>query len=527
MQEARDDGAPPEFIAILNQILTSKTGAPGFPKNAVTDDAGRFSFPDVPAGNYMLTAEREGFFGTSARGTNARSKTVSIPVLVTTRPAADLVLSLTPGGRINGQLRDEKGAPLPNVTVQAFTRAYQNGAPVLQPAASRTTNDRGEFRLFWLEPGDYFVAATPRPATGVNIALTRETRVITFHPATTNYADAVVVRIRPGEEANGIDVAMRAASVVRLSGQILGLPTSTATAPPGSISTKVEVLPVGSPFSGDLAIGNMNAQSANGLFDIQAVRPGSYEIVVHSTFRTADATRNTNLYGRLPISVGSQDVENLRVSVQPGIEVQARVSVVGGTLAALKDPVSVGLQPDGPFESTDNEGASPKPTSPDGSIRFPNIQPGDYKVRAFGFPPNAYVADIRQAGASIYTPGLRVFGKEPEPIEISIALDAGAIEGAVVTSDQKPAASTTVVLVPTSAAERANSERYKIVTADQQGRFKVTGIAPGLYKVFAWQTLPLGAHQSPEFLAPFEAQGASVDVKPSSSNTVRVVLIQN
>lgn len=122
MQEARNDGAPAEFLAILNQILTSKTGAPGFPRNAITDNAGRFSFPGVPAGNYMLTAEREGFFGTSARGTNARSKVVSTPVNVTTRPMADLVLTLTPGGRINGQLRDEKGAPLPNVVVRAFTR---------------------------------------------------------------------------------------------------------------------------------------------------------------------------------------------------------------------------------------------------------------------------------------------------------------------------------------------------------------------------------------------------------------------
>jgi hypothetical protein len=72
-----------------------------------------------------------------------------------------------------------------------------------------------------------------------------------------------------------------------------------------------------------------------------------------------------------------------------------------------------------------------------------------------------------------------------------------------------------------------NGERYKLVTTDSKGHFKFSGIAPGPYKVFALQNLPIGAHQNAAFLAPFEARGAPADVTPSSTTAVRLVVIEN
>ena len=109
----------------------------------------------------------------------------------------------------------------------------------------------------------------------------------------------------------------------------------------------------------------------------------------------------------------------------------------------------------------------------------------------------------------------------------SVGLDAGAVEGVVYAADQQPSPSTTVVLIPTPATDRENSERYKMASADAQGRFKLTGVAPGQYKAFAWKSLPFGAYQNPAFVSRHEAQGAVVDVKPASTTNARVIVIQN
>ena len=46
---------------------------------------------------------------------------------------------------------------MPNVNVAAHAITYENGRIYPQLASSQTTDDRGEYRMFWLPPGDYVV----------------------------------------------------------------------------------------------------------------------------------------------------------------------------------------------------------------------------------------------------------------------------------------------------------------------------------------------------------------------------------
>lgn len=532
INEAKSEGAPPEYVAILSQMLTSKAGAPGFPKNAVSDNSGRYAFSDVPPGNYLITAEREGFFGTSAKGTNARSTTVALPIAVSERqPPPDVTLRMTAGGRIQGRVRDGAGRPLPNLNVQAFTQAYQNGTPVLQTVAKQKTDDRGEFRLFWLEPGDYVVAAEPNviPNPG---AISGDITVLTYYPGNESYLDSVRVPVKPGEEVNGMDITMRVAPTVRIRGRIAGLPAAPATLADDGIYTTLKLIALLNPIPFNEADEFRSTPSLvstrSGTFEIPGVRPGSYEVVLRATLpRPPGTARTTTLWGRVAVEVGNSDIEGLVLAMQPDLAIRGKVTMQGGASGPQRDPVMVGLQPDGISAQMDNDGGEPAPVAPDGAFSFPSIALGDYKVRVFGIPSNAYVADIRQEGASIFAAGLRISEKPPEPIEVTIGLDGGTVEGVTFTADQKIAPSTTVVLVPTTATERLNGERYKVVTTDAQGRFKITGIRPGPHKVFAWQTLPMGAYQNSAFLERFEAQGVAVEVKPAAAGNVRVVVIQN
>ena len=72
---------------------------------------------------------------------------------------------------------------------------------------------------------------------------------------------------------------------------------------------------------------------------------------------------------------------------------------------------------------------------------------------------------------------------------------------------------------------RGERRLFKSTTTDQNGHFTLQGLAPGDYKVFAWEKIEAGAYTSPEFLQPYENQGESVHLTEGSRNTAQVDLI--
>src|SRR5438874_2489417 len=46
-------------------------------------------------------------------------------------------------------------------SITGFIVKMGTGQPVMNVAQTAGTNDLGEYRLFWLQPGKYFVSATP------------------------------------------------------------------------------------------------------------------------------------------------------------------------------------------------------------------------------------------------------------------------------------------------------------------------------------------------------------------------------
>src|SRR4029434_196787 len=112
-----------------------------------------------------------------------------------------------------------------NATVQAFTVAYSNGLPALRAAASNKTNDRGEYSIFWLPPGEYIVAMV-RDSTQVVGGYLLQQVVGTFYPGTASVAEAVPVTLRAGQNLDGIDFTHRVSNPVRISGKV------TTTLPP-------------------------------------------------------------------------------------------------------------------------------------------------------------------------------------------------------------------------------------------------------------------------------------------------------
>ena len=55
---------------------------------------------------------------------------------------------------------DEDGEALPRALVTVQRYQYVGGERQLTPAGGDQTDDRGQYRVFGLPPGDYYVSAT-------------------------------------------------------------------------------------------------------------------------------------------------------------------------------------------------------------------------------------------------------------------------------------------------------------------------------------------------------------------------------
>jgi hypothetical protein len=192
-----------------------------------TDAAGRFQIADVSPGEYVVRAELEGYFGPAANGTYPAfaSQNITVDAQQTT---PEVSLSMVRGGSISGRVRDSDGKLAVNVSVSAGVAAAQgNVAASLGPTVSRATDDRGEYRLFGLPPGEYYVAAGGAGASaagvyryfvGWNVAPAQAAVNAwiaspgqTFFPNGSSLAEGKTIVLREGEEVVGVDITMRPA----------------------------------------------------------------------------------------------------------------------------------------------------------------------------------------------------------------------------------------------------------------------------------------------------------------------------
>jgi len=145
--------------------------------------------------------------------------------------------------------------------------------------------------------------------------------------------------------------------------------------------------------------------------------------------------------------------------------------------------------------------------SPEMARLIQGIPPGHYGVRVSGLSPNMYVNDVRQNGTSVYDSGFDVGVEPPTPVQILVKSGAGSAEGLA-------QAAAIVALIP--ASRRSNHALYYGAKADGTGAFGMRGVAPGEYKIIAWDSIPAGAYLNAEFLKKYEESGNSITVSPDS-----------
>jgi hypothetical protein len=219
----------------------------------------------------------------------------------------------------------------------------------------------------------------------------------------------------------------------------------------------------------------------------------------------------------LPLDVGYSDITGLELRPLPTMEVTGQVRIEGQTTVKVTE-VQVTLQ--GPRSVS----SAPKEN---GLVTFRELDPFVYRV----VPSRAQALYLKSAswGTADVTDGeIDISNGVPPRTELTVVMgaDGGQLEGTVKGENSDPIDGATITLVPTGS--RRSRSYYRSATTNSQGHFTIRGIAPGSYKVFAWDTVNLNAvTYDPDFLRPYEGAGQNVEVSTNDKKSVNLKLTLN
>jgi hypothetical protein len=489
--------------------------------SALSDETGSFRFNDLPAGRYVLTAQREGYYAPPS-GDDSGETITRIVVVRSGEVPASIELRMVKGGAISGQIHDLSGQLVPGITVEPYQLSYPNGTVALEVRATTFSNENGKYLFSGLRPGQYFIGVLPK----VMGYLADPDRVRTFYPGTVDPMAAQEVTIREGEEVKGIDITIRKSTSgkYKISGIAIN---SRPNVSDKSISAFYLVPRVSSLTDGTRLSAIMNvlpaASRAHGEFEIRDVEPGLYDLYP----LYMDIKSKRYFTSRTPIEIRNGDIEDLSLSLNDGSTLAAEL-VFSGTssplikMDALRMNLTIPGSPGLPFASI----MGSLPFDAEGKLQVENVTEATYAVSVAGMPAAAYISDIRQGDRSIYDEGV-VVGKVSVSIQIQVDLSGATVAGIVEAADGTPAANVSVILIP-PIERRRNRALFKVVSTNNEGRFSMTGVMLGTYTLLALHDHPpREPWLNADFLATYQDRAQPITVSSGTASNIKLGLTSN
>ncbi|MEZ5316515.1 MAG: carboxypeptidase-like regulatory domain-containing protein [Vicinamibacterales bacterium] len=406
------------------------------------------------------------------------------------------------------------------------------------------------------------VFPTPLPGSGATAY------PMAFHPTARSLDQASAVTVDYGDERTDVDVQMDLVPTVRVSGHLTGDADVLARVP-------VRILPVGAESIGDAAEAALTLSDDAGAFTFLRVPAGDY-VVVASTRQfglaspaagsslgqimpsraqlfagglstggiagtnnlryVARTGRGPGVMGRIPLSVGRQDVRDLVIPLQAGVTVTGHYlwdespnppeGVRTGPVIRLEPAggdLSLGLPFGGLSGSRDPTPPVPVP------LEITRVLPGRYVIDVGLGTQGFSVASIEYEGRDLLNTFLVVDGsRDITGVVVHLTSRTTSLTGYVRTSAGSPVDSGAVLFFPTDQAAwrdyGLSASHFKTATITPLGSYRAPALVPGEYFVAAVSDQDRQRWTDPEFLQTLVARAARLTVAPGLDRTLDLVM---
>ena len=545
-------------------IVTVSGSALRVSRSTITNDDGRFTFGDLPAGRFTVTAARKAYL-TSAFGASHPGGAGTPVSVERASHVDDIRITLPKGAVVTGVITDARGIPIPSLTVNVH-RVMPDG---YERAGEAVTDDRGVYRVYGLSPGEYVIAAVPRPTGGGDMgvrsagevdailsALERRGSAGTaarpgktvaepdaaadpertysfapfYHPGTAVAAEATRITLATGEERSGLDFTLAVVPTATLTGVVTGSDGQPAR------DVQITVVPIGPPLTLVLGMGATGPMRTgpDGTFRRSSITPGAYRILARRLPAVAPRSNPfgaaTPAAGRGPttewalseIMVNGADIDGIALTLRPGLAVTGRV-LFEGTEEVPSDLSAIRVILTPLTASARSSTTIPSSIKADGTFEITNLLPGSYRfdVRLpTGVAERWWPRSASSAGRDVVDLPLELSDGTGSEILITLSDRRPSLTGRVRDTDDRPVSDAFVVIFSADRTHwRPESRRVRAVRPSTDGQYDATDLPSGEYLVAAVRRPPPDAWLDTRFLERLASSAVRVTLGDGEQST--------
>jgi protocatechuate 3,4-dioxygenase beta subunit len=483
-------------VPVRKAIVTlTWQGTPRSWATSRTDSSGQFKFEGLPPGKYDLRATKPGD-GTAIYGAASVRELGELITLHDGETRAGVRLRFLRSATISGRATDPHGDPAIAVSVTLLKAGRYLGERVLEPYGGASTNDRGEYRLDDIVPGQYYLHAEQPYGYRMTEPLVQQ-----FLGGARESKDSTILHINGGENLTGVDFHMTSEPPVPVHGRVTGLPDTGHNAEAITITI----------WQADEYV-----QSYTGIPDTPKapdyafsfdLTPGRYRIDAKAQIEGKSWTAMQLIDTRR----ASDDVI-LALAAPRDVKGRLRIEGLGAPSAG-----SFNIR----LSHTGLGGRISAPVAADGTFTLAQVSPGDDWVMNINpLPSGAFLKVARFGDQDIRFARMQITPGSDDPVSLVISMNTAQVHGEVDagSGDSKRAG---ILLAPTGQYSTLVRFYYD-ATTDDGGKFELKDIAPGKYKIFALEKLAPAEFRTPEAASQLDplgeeielAEGARVEVHP-------------
>ena len=458
----------------------------------------------------ILLAQRPGYLP------SRQGVAVALDATVSTQST---VLRLMPAATIQGRVAATGSESLSGIRVQLLHRVVQDGRPSWQMASVRQVSEDGSFHMTELQPGEYTLATAewvPRTQLLTGMPARSEQYPPDFLGDTRTLDGATKLHLAYGQAAQA-NLHLRAVPYYAVTIPVQGLPPNAPANVRVSAGTGFQLYQLG---------WNGRDSTVEG-----ALPDGDYMVTV-SSFGQQRAS------ARIPLHVAGAPVVHAPAGMVPTQDVpisvrdertQTSASSTGNGSSGI--PLSgAGQHPNVGFylnvRSEDAEGGGGMMTTTPSGPALQNLAPGRYYLQGSATGPG-YIAAMSCDGVNLLTGPLVVNDSgHTAPVEVTLRDDGGTISG-IVDFRNSGLQAAGVIILPTDGSGHVVYGYANVSSGTNTGKFLVSNIAPGSYRVFATPadqpgTLP---YLDAQAMRQYDTKGAAVTVMAGQTAQVEAELI--